>query len=110
MRDALNADEIFRFCIGPGCSSGQYHPEGEEEPIFSCNNCGHKACVIHNCNWHEGETCVEYDKKLKAEKDKTVKQEKASEKVVKKISKACPHEGCGWRIEKASGCDHMTCR
>jgi len=28
---------------------------------------------------------------------------------VERISKPCPNEKCGARIEKKGGCDHMTC-
>jgi hypothetical protein len=26
------------------------------------------------------------------------------------MTKKCPNAGCGWRIEKDGGCEHMTCR
>jgi hypothetical protein len=29
---------------------------------------------------------------------------------VKKSSVKCPGEKCGYRIQKTSGCDHMTCK
>ncbi|KAF2501529.1 hypothetical protein BU16DRAFT_534187 [Lophium mytilinum] len=37
------------------------------------------------------------------------KQEQDSVNLIREISKECPGKGCGWRIQKNNGCDHMTC-
>jgi hypothetical protein len=36
--------------------------------------------------------------------------EKASMQTVQLTTKTCPKQGCNWRIEKNSGCSHMTCK
>jgi hypothetical protein len=36
-------------------------------------------------------------------------EERASERLVKQIAKSCPGPGCGAKIQKNEGCDHMTC-
>ncbi|KAI0148573.1 hypothetical protein GGR57DRAFT_235154 [Xylariaceae sp. FL1272] len=36
--------------------------------------------------------------------------EAATEEALSRISKVCPNTNCGARIQKTSGCDHMTCR
>lgn len=41
-------------------------------------------------------------------RDRQRKEESASTTLLKRNTKACPGS-CGWRIEKSSGCDHMTC-
>jgi hypothetical protein len=106
-RAALNTISEFRWCISPaGCTSGQIHESGAEGPIFRCISCGFKACTVHERAWHEGETCEEYDYRINPKKKKA--EEEASTKLVEKIAKNCP--GCEWRIEKISGCDHMTCK
>ena len=106
-RAALNTISEFRWCISPaGCTSGQIHESGVEGPIFRCISCGFKACTVHERAWHEGETCEEYDYRINPKRKKA--EEEASTKLVKKIAKNCP--GCEWRIEKISGCDHMTCK
>ena len=105
-RAALNTISEFRWCISPlGCTSGQIHESGAEGPIFRCISCGFKACTAHERAWHEGETCEEYDYRINPKKKA---EEEASAKLVEKIAKNCP--GCEWRIEKISGCDHMTCK
>ena len=69
---------------------------------------------------HDDETCENYQqraaKKRKREQEAEealqrqvrTKENKASEKIVKAVSKACPK--CTARIMKNGGCDHMTCK
>jgi hypothetical protein len=92
----------FFWCLAPGCESGHIRDEGVA--LFDCIACGSQSCV--NCNrlWHIGETCADYKLRIGPEKDR----EKASEAKVQKISKECP--GCKVRIQKAGGCEHMTCK
>jgi hypothetical protein len=54
--------------------------------------------------WHETETCEQYDKKLSKGMSK---EEKKTERIIKKIAKRCP--GCRRFINKNGGCPHMTC-
>ncbi|KAF2840422.1 hypothetical protein M501DRAFT_1030637 [Patellaria atrata CBS 101060] len=106
VRSALSEVPNFRWCQAMGCKSGQKHAYGTNEPIFTCT--------------HANETCEEYDEKLrkdfqrkeeKRRKKKQLEEEnKASEKTVKESSKICPEPGCGYRIQKNGGCDHMACR
>jgi len=104
-RAALGAMDDFIWCIGPGCTSGQCHPAGADAPIFYCNACGFRHCIVHKVKWHDGETCQEYDYRKDGGKRREA-EEKASEAAVGRMSK-CPK--CGSPIEKKSGCDHMTC-
>ncbi|KAF2789085.1 hypothetical protein K505DRAFT_285044, partial [Melanomma pulvis-pyrius CBS 109.77] len=113
-RNALGGDANFRWCRAPGCQSGQVHESGHAGNIFRCIACGFRVCVMHDTTWHEGETCQEYDDRVggakeRGEQKRREEQEKASLEAIKKISKKCPGEGCGWNIQKDSGCDHMTC-
>jgi hypothetical protein len=41
---------------------------------------------------------------------KHIQDNNASATTVKKISRACPNKKCRAPIQKASGCDHMTCK
>ncbi|KAF2641710.1 hypothetical protein P280DRAFT_468262 [Massarina eburnea CBS 473.64] len=113
-RAAMEAIEGFRWCVvnrkrgkkrgskGGGCGSGQVHGLGAK---MECIGCGNVQCVKHGVVWHEGETCGEYDYRT----DRKIKkaEEEASKRWIEKTAKKCPN--CRWNIEKANGCDHMTC-
>lgn len=62
-RAALSAIPDFHFCLNPACESGQIHAMGTEEPIFHCNECGNRHCVVCNLPWHEGQLCPESEER-----------------------------------------------
>lgn len=99
----------FRWCLGAGCGAGQLHEGGAEAPIVTCQKCGKKMCFVHGVRWHEGQTCAAFQ----AEKERREEAEagtKATLEHLRRKTKACPRRGCGIRIEKNGGCDHMKCR
>jgi hypothetical protein len=97
MRAALGNDPNFRWCRAPGCTSGQIHLDGEDGNIFRCVACGHKVCVVHNDTFHEGETCKEFDYRTSGRKERDQrKQEEASERAVKQLSKVCHLRSSSW--------------
>lgn len=102
--EAISGMPDFRWCAKRGCGSGQLHTGGKNSPIFTCRKCGHRMCFVHSIKWHEGDTCAEFQARKDA--DKT---EKASQLHLEKTTKACPNAICGMRVEKVSGCDHITC-
>ena len=117
----------WRWCLAPRCRAGQVHepsvpaagrktkPRGlktrkgkkqqDDQNVCVCNECGAKACVDCDRPFHEGETCEEYQKRMKnthAEKD-----DAASLKTIQKECKQCP--GCNKNIMRNGGCDAMRC-
>ena len=50
----------------------------------------------------------ERQRQLRGARVRQQQEESASTSLLQKNTKACPGN-CGWRIEKKSGCDHMTC-
>ncbi|KAI4721530.1 hypothetical protein E4T48_02122 [Aureobasidium sp. EXF-10727] len=106
IRATLAADPDFRHCLSTACESGQLHPGGADEPIFRCQECGHKHCVVCEANWHEDQTCEEFEAAREVERQRNAENEQ-SQKEVDKISKPCPE--CRVPIQKNQGCDHMTC-
>ncbi|KAI0882826.1 uncharacterized protein GGS22DRAFT_180925 [Annulohypoxylon maeteangense] len=91
----------FFWCLNPRCNSGQIYPTGCEKG--KCDACKHSICVRHNVPWHRGETCEDYERRTRKQR----KNDKASEKHVKEITKPCP--GCNRNVHKYTGCDHVTC-
>ena len=104
----LSSLDSFRWCLRPGCKSGQIHETGTNGPLFRCHACGFRVCVIHNVPWHKGETCTEFDYRTMPGLKKA--EEIASAKTIRKTTKTCPQRSCRAPIEKNRGCDHMTCK
>jgi hypothetical protein len=100
-RATLFENPRCRHCFSTSCDSGQVH---DGALVFSCQTCSHKHCTTCDTNWHDDETCEEYQARHQTQKQ----QETDSEETVKAISKPCPR--CDSPIEKNDGCDHMTCK
>jgi hypothetical protein len=109
-RDALSQLPEFVWCLAAGCGAGQLHvqPEGTLDAMMECHSCKYVQCLKHKCAWHHGETCRQYDYRSSGQQARD--EERATEAMLNDISKKCPGENCGWRIQKSDGCDHMTCR
>ena len=73
--------------------------------LCTCHKCGAKACANCDRPWHEGETCDEFQKRLKAQN--VANEEAASQKTIQQASKPCP--GCKANIQRNGGCDAMRC-
>ncbi|KAI0967113.1 hypothetical protein F4678DRAFT_259886 [Xylaria arbuscula] len=98
---ALEETKGFRWCLNPKCDAGQIFSSRCEKA--KCHACKHSACIRHDIPWHSGETCNEYDRRTRKQRQSY----KLSEKHIKETTKPCP--GCKKNVNKDSGCDHMTC-
>ena len=99
----------WRWCVAADCDGGQLHlPRTRSQKrslIVVCNKCGVQSCFYHRVPWHTGYTCEEFDDSHPA-----AQTLRTSEERIKRISKACPGVGCGRRVQKDGGCDHMWCK
>ncbi|KAJ3579461.1 hypothetical protein NPX13_g1105 [Xylaria arbuscula] len=75
----LDTNPTFVWCVH-GCGSGQFHPAGDAEPIFTCHHCRLKTCVVHNLPWHPEFTCSQFDELLKEEQKRQQQQQSLAEK------------------------------
>ena len=88
----LSKDPSIRWCIRPDCDN--YMRGSLDKPKLICA-CGEVICFNCSRKWHEGQTCVEL-------MDKEYENYRAKMNIID-----CPK--CKSRIEKISGCNHMTC-
>ncbi|KAK3717601.1 hypothetical protein LTR37_005667 [Vermiconidia calcicola] len=122
-----DATPDWRWCLNPTCKAGQVHeskaidvppfkrqkrgsffrrsvPVPTAEPdICTCNECGAKACVTCDRPWHDGETCSQYQLRIK---DRMEEEDKALREI-RKVTKKCPK--CQKPIQKNGGCPSMHC-
>lgn len=100
-RATRSNDPSYRQCFSTTCTSGQLH---DGELVFACQTCGRKHCTTCEVNWHDGETCEQYQARHQAQQQ----QETASAEMIQSTTKSCPQ--CDANIEKSIGCDHMICK
>jgi hypothetical protein len=96
LQRCLRSIPDYRPCLKPSCSGGQLHSGRDEQPIVTCPVCSEKSCFTCRIPWHASRTCEEVES-----------EDKANKELLEKLTKVCP--GCGARVEKIDGCDHMTC-
>ncbi|KAJ6566988.1 hypothetical protein B0H19DRAFT_1352780, partial [Mycena capillaripes] len=89
----------FRYCPSPDCEM-VYHPS-KTGTAFQCPSCLLSICPACNVEYHDGISCTEHQDNLNGG---LAALEKWREK---NGVKQCPN--CHADIEKAGGCNHMTC-
>ncbi|KAL4512950.1 hypothetical protein ABPG72_017635 [Tetrahymena utriculariae] len=96
-----NADEIS-WCPTSNCEYAFIIDNGQTK--LNCPGCKKLYCLACKSDFHEGQTCKEYQIS-----NKYTEQDKNFEQLVKgQKFKQCSK--CKMWVEKITGCDHMTCR
>jgi hypothetical protein len=91
--------EEFRYCPTPDCKV-VYRPT-REGTVLQCSSCMNRVCGTCHVEFHEGLTCAEHRDNLEGGHD-AFRQWREENGV-----KPCPK--CGADLEKAGGCNHITC-
>lgn len=110
--NALASLPEFAWCLSPRtCGSGQLNVDGN--PFMICEACGYRQCTKHRMAWHDGETCRQYESRASTstraqDESRKIIEESKTEAMIGTVSKQCPG-GCGWRLDKYEGCDHVRC-
>ncbi|ORY03551.1 hypothetical protein BCR34DRAFT_69501 [Clohesyomyces aquaticus] len=103
LRNVLSKLPNFRWCLNPTCDSGQVYDNIDSTlACIQCRACNFRMCFRHEQPWHVGLNCTEFTSALAGDPKYLETQ-----KIIKNSTKACPQ--CTVRIEKGSGCFHMTC-
>lgn len=88
-----NSDPNIRWCVRERCEN-MIKCVGNEDKI-SCNKCGQEICFKCRLAWHGKISCLKVlEKEFQSYSNNA-------------MVKLCPK--CQSRIEKMSGCNHMTC-
>ncbi|KAH8794580.1 hypothetical protein DL96DRAFT_1481895, partial [Flagelloscypha sp. PMI_526] len=93
----------YHYYPSPDCEMVSRTPAENDRPgqVLTCPSCLVQICPHCNVTFHEGLTCAEH-------RDQASGGYKALEQWKKEHGvKSCPK--CGVDIEKAGGCNHMTC-
>lgn len=112
LKQAFGDETSFRLCAHPGCSGGGL-VDVAIDSFMICEKCGGKTCLSCECIWHTDVTCEENrERKAEAEAESARREaeDTLSQETVARVAKICPNKKCGWRIQRAHGCDHMTCK
>ncbi|KAI0313332.1 hypothetical protein OF83DRAFT_1175779 [Amylostereum chailletii] len=88
--------EEFHYCPTPDCP--QVYRPGPRDSVYACPTCLCRICPHCHVEYHEGVTCADREDGF----DRLFDQWASTHDV-----KKCP--GCKAPIERAEGCNHMTC-
>jgi hypothetical protein len=86
----------YHYCPTPDCP--QAYPTGPRNAVLSCPSCFARICPSCHVEYHEGVTCADREDGG----DRLFQEWLQTHDV-----KMCP--GCAAPIERAEGCNHMTC-
>ena len=113
---ALKDDPSFHKCVSKKCRN-EFLMDATITPFIKCTSCKVWQCVSCKGPRHAGQSCADYQTELlerplreakgKARKEQLNEDEQKSQAYMGKVL-TCP-DGCGAKIQKASGCDHITC-
>jgi hypothetical protein len=111
LQQVIHASESFAECSTSGCRGGGWVDSTSNITHFVCDLCYRATCIEHNGPYetHAGKPCpvtAGRRAQTKRERERREKEDKASEKLLKRTAQLGP---CGHWVSKIDGCNHMTC-
>ena len=112
----LRMDPNSRWCPNPDCTQPGTvaDPNHPDFPKLHCESCNTDFCFHCSDIWHEDLTCKQWSRtKARNVKNSEVRRKKKEESNTKawlKANKTVKCKKCGSLVQKAEGCNHMTCR
>jgi DNA-directed RNA polymerase subunit RPC12/RpoP len=99
----LRASDQYIACLNAKCghhfSIEDCNKKTSRKKKIACPYCEYELCIDCNRPWHPRSGC---------DKNKTAENEMSEDAIKSLGAKPCPN--CGVKIDKISGCDHMTCK
>ena len=112
-RQLVEADPDFVPCSNPRCSGGGI-VDAQSGFFFACSDCNTTACLKCKTAYHPGLSHEQNIQNIASRNSSAAlnqrQEEQATKELIGKIAKPCPNTHCGINVQKAGGCDHMTCR
>jgi hypothetical protein len=119
--NVINSWENFYWCLRPGCTAGQEHIS-RIPGFMRCPACNYEQCLKHKTKWHRGESCTQYDARVKnkfheqEERESTKLMDEQQSKIRprecpnikcknrigdgQQIPEKCPKQGCNTSLER----------
>eukprot|EP00966_Prymnesium_polylepis_P327513 7383386-Prymnesium_polylepis.2 len=96
---SMKTDSHYREC--PSCLAPNTKAPSRLSNQLRCTTCSHTFCYVHG-DAHPGRGCRQYERTQR-------KAEAASQAAISEYARRGPNRACRQPIEKAGGCNHMTC-
>lgn len=103
-KDYIEKDGELIQCPTADCEYVFSWEAARENQRFMCQSCQKVYCMSCKVDWHEDETCEEFQKNRKMPREDRLFLKHVQGSNYKQCAK------CKFYVSKTDGCDHMTCR
>lgn len=110
----LRLEPECRWCPGNNCTAGVIaDPSAPEFPMLQCPDCDTRFCYECSDIWHPTMSCRKFARTREKRESRVVtrrkKREEANTRRWMKENKTIKCSRCSALVQRAEGCNHMTC-